>query len=377
MFGLTRIRKYERGLLFRHGDFAGLLGPGKYRLWSRLWSNQRARIEVYNTLDTRFAHELLDVLLADADVASALTVVDLADTQRALLWKNDRLAEILGPGRHAFWRDPYALTVETFDVDAFGLDHPRLEAILSHPGTARWLQGIDVDAHEEVLLYRDGRLVKRLTQGRYVYWKGAGRVNWKAVDLREQLADVAGQEIMTRDKVTLRVNLLVAYRVIDVEQAVTVVADHAQALYRAAQLVLRAAVGTRSLDALLTDKESVGREVAEILAERATEFGVSVRSVGLRDIILPGEMKQILNQVIEAEKQAQANLIRRREETAAARSQANTAKLLAENPALARMKELESLAEILAGTKATFVLGGGDLGAQVRRLTAGDGQPED
>jgi regulator of protease activity HflC (stomatin/prohibitin superfamily) len=102
-----------------------------------------------------------------------------------------------------------------------------------------------------------------------------------------------------------------------------------------------------------------------------------VRSVGLRDIILPGEMKQILNQVIEAEKQAQANLIRRREETAAARSQANTAKLLAENPALARMKELESLAEILAGTKATFVLGGGDLGAQVRRLTAGNGQPED
>jgi regulator of protease activity HflC (stomatin/prohibitin superfamily) len=77
----------------------------------------------------------------------------------------------------------------------------------------------------------------------------------------------------------------------------------------------------------------------------ATEFGVSVRSVGLRDIILPGEMKQILNQVIEAEKQAQANLIRRREETAAARSQANTAKLLAENPgAGSRMKELESLA---------------------------------
>jgi regulator of protease activity HflC (stomatin/prohibitin superfamily) len=116
-------------------------------------------------------------------------------------------------------------------------------------------------------------LVKRLTQGRYVYWKGAGRVNWKAVDLREQLADVAGQEIMTRDKVTLRVNLLVAYRVIDVEQAVTVVADHAQALYRAAQLVLRAAVGTRSLDALLTDKESVGREVAE----RSGQAGGGVR----------------------------------------------------------------------------------------------------
>ena len=73
---------------------------------------------------------------------------------------------------------------------------------------------------------------------------------------------------------------------------------------------------TRTLDALLIDKESVGSEVADALTGRAAEFGVTVRSVGLRDIVLPGEMKAILNQVIEAEKQAQANLIRRREETA-------------------------------------------------------------
>ena len=97
-----------------------------------------------------------------------------------------------------------------------------------------------------------------------------------------------------------------------------------------------------------------------------------MRSVGLRDIILPGDMKLILNQVIEAQKQAEANLIRRREETAAARSQANTAKLLADNPALARMKELEALQEILSGTKATFILGQGDLTEQIGRLVARD-----
>ena len=115
-----------------------------------------------------------------------------------------------------------------------------------------------------------------------------------------------------------------------------------------------------------------GREVRDALASRAKEFGVSVLSVGLRDVILPGDMKLILNQVIEAQKQAEANLIRRREETAAARSQANTAKLLAENPALARMKELEALQEILSGTKATFILGQGDLTEQVGRLVARD-----
>ena len=177
---------------------------------------------------------------------------------------------------------------------------------------------------------------------------------------------------MTTDKVTLRVNLVVTYQVTDVELAVTAVSDYAQALYRQAQLVLREAVGARQLDKLLTDKDAVGRELRDALASRAKEFGVSVRSVGLRDIILPGDMKLILNQVIEAQKQAEANLIRRREETAAARSQANTAKLVADNPALARMKELEALQEILSGTKATFILGQGDLTEQIGRLVARD-----
>ena len=107
------------------------------------------------------------------------------------------------------------------------------------------------------------------------------------------------------------------------------------------------------------------------LTARAAEMGVRVIGVGLRDIVLPGDMKTLLNQVIAATKEAEANLIRRREETAAARSQANTAKLLSESPALARVKELEMLKEVLAGTKATFVFGQGDLTEQIRTLIAG------
>jgi regulator of protease activity HflC (stomatin/prohibitin superfamily) len=182
------------------------------------------------------------------------------------------------------------------------------------------------------------------------------------------VADVAGQEIMTADKVTLRVNLLVTYVVADVVKAVTSVGDYAQSLYREAQLALRAAVGTRTLDSLLSDKESVGGEVREALSKRTSEIGVQVRGVGLRDIVLPGDMKLILNQVIAATKEAEANLIKRREETAAARSQANTAKLLAESPALARLKELELLKDVLAGAKTTFVFGPGDIADQVRGL---------
>jgi len=110
--------------------------------------------------------------------------------------------------------------------------------------------------------------------------------------------------------------------------------------------------------------------VRNALASRAEAIGVQVRSVGLRDIILPGDMKELMNQVIAATKEAEANLIKRREETAAARSQANTAKLLAENPLLQRLKELELLKDVLAGTKATFVFGDGEISEQIKRLVA-------
>ncbi len=371
MLGLTRIKSYERGLRFRYGEFVSLLGPGKYRLWSRLCSATRDRIDVVNMLSTRFEHPILDVLIQNRALRDALTIVELADNERALIWKDGRLAYILGPGRHAFWNEPYKLDVEVFDTNTLRFEHAKMEAIVSFPGSSKWLVGVDVAEYEDTLLIKDGEIVEKLGKGRHVFWANVGRVTWKVIDRREQVADVAGQEIMTNDKVTLRVNLLVTYQVVDSIKAVTVVNDHAQALYREAQLALRAAVGTRPLDALLADKESVGGEVKNALASRASEFGVAVRSVGLKDIILPGEMKVILNQVIEAEKQAEANLIRRREETAAARSQANTAKLLAENPTLARMKELEVLAEILSGTRSTFVFGNGDLSDQIRGLTAG------
>ncbi len=373
----TRIRKHEIGLWFRHGDLMRPLTPGRHWIPTGLLGLRRNRIEVASVLETRFAHALLDVMVANEALRALLVLVELGANERALVWKDGRLGWILGPGRHAFWKHPYRIEVETFDVSGLTFDHRKIEAVVAHPEAANFLEGVRVESHERVLLFREGRLVEQLDPGLHVFWKLAGKVTWKAIDLRELVADVAGQEIMTADKVTLRVNLVVTWQVTDPVMAVTVVSDHAQALYRTAQLLLREAVGTRPLDKLLADKDAVGNELRDALAPRAESFGLKVRSVGLRDIILPGDMKSILNQVIEAQKQAEANLIRRREETAAARSQVNTARLLAENPVLARMKELEALQEILRGVKATFVLGRGELSEQIGGLVAtGQGDAE-
>ncbi len=365
----TRIRKHEVGLWFRHDDFHDVLAPGKHWFWGNILSSDRDRVEIVRKLATKFEHAILDPYVKDARLAPLLEVVDLKDDERALVWKDGRLGWILGPGLHAFWKEPRKVEVEVFNVNDARFEHNKIEAILAHPAASQHLMGLRVDPQERVLLFIDGKLVDELQAGLHVYWKGAGKITWDSIDLREQVADVSGQEIMSGDKVTLRVNLVVAYQVTDPMKAISTVGDYAQALYREAQLALREAIGARQLDRLLADKDELGAEIANALRARASEYGVTVRSVGLRDVILPGDMKSILNEVILAQKQAEANLIRRREETAAARSQANTAKLLEASPALARMKELEALQDILKGSKATFVLGRGDIIEQVRALT--------
>ena len=166
------------------------------------------------------------------------------------------------------------------------------------------------------------------------------------VDQREQVLDIAGQDVMTADKVTLRLNAVVAFRIADPLRSVTAVENADQALYREAQLALRAVIGTRELDALLSDKDSVARELDELLRERVAGFGLEVISLGLRDLILPGEMRTLMNRVTEAKKAAEANLIARREETAAMRSQANTAKILEASPTLMKLRELEVLEKV-------------------------------
>ncbi len=363
MLGIVYIRQHEIGLLFDRGDFKEVLRPGRHFIFGA-----RKSVEIIDTLKTRFEHPLLDVLVKHADLQRELRVLELTDTRRAIVWKDGRAFAIVGAGRHAFWTTQAMIEVEVFDVQAIRFAHPKLQAILQLPDATKFLDGVMIADAEIALLFHDGVMIEQLGQGLHVFWKGAGNIKWKALDLREQVADVAGQEIITADKVSLRVNLVVTWMIADPLLATRTSVSTEQALYREAQLALRAAVGTKALDALLADKEAVGGEVRASLAARAAELGLSIRGVGLRDIVLPGEMKTLLNQVIAATKEAEASLIRRREETAQVRSQLNTAKLLAENPQLQRLKELEVLKDVLAGTTATFVLGQGDLTDQIRTL---------
>lgn len=150
-------------------------------------------------------------------------------------------------------------------------------------------------------------------------------------------------------------------------KVVSISNDARQALYREGQLALRAVIGARELDSFLTAKDGVAQELEEVLWPRPAAL-FELIAVGIRDVIPPGEMKTLLNRVTEAKKTAEANLIVRREETAAMRSQANTAKLLEDNPTLMRLRELEILEKVAASSKLNVVLGEKGLAERVVNL---------
>ena len=134
------------------------------------------------------------------------------------------------------------------------------------------------------------------------------------------------------------------------------------------QLALRAVIGSRELDSFLTDKDAVASEMEELVRRRAAELGLGPASVRIRDVILPGDMKDLMSKVTEAKKAAEADLISRREETAAMRSQANTAKVLADNPTMMRLRELEVLERIATSGNLKVVLGEKGLADRVVNL---------
>lgn len=349
-----KVAKFEKALLFRDREFQGVLEPGRHWFVDPLG---KVRADVVSIRAPWLVHKDLDVIVKSGALDGKAAVIDLQDHERALVWIDGRFDAVLGAGLWALWTGFRRVKIEIVDARAVRFEHERLQDVLKGRGAEAAFSIFVVEDGHAGLYFKDGEFAGRLGPGTHVFWKGAAKVKLYHVDLREAVADVAGQEIMTADKVTLRLNAVVTYRVTDPVKNVTEVEDARQALYREAQLALRAVIGTRELDALLSDKDAVAREWEDMVRRRASAFGMGVVSLGIRDVILPGEMKELMNKVTEAKKAAEAALITRREETAAMRSQSNTARILEDNPTLMRLRELEVLEKIAGKAKLNVVLG--------------------
>jgi hypothetical protein len=348
------IRSYEKGLLFRDGEFREVLEAGKRWIVDPL---NKVRVDIVSMRSPWLMHADLDVLIRSGVLADEAEVLDLKDYERALVWIDNRFARVLGPGQYALWKTLQDIRYEIVDARKVRFEHADIHVIQKTPGAAELLNLSFVEQGCVGVLFLDGKYVDTFKPGQYLFWKDVGKVKFYHVDMRDAIVDVSGQEIMTADKVTLRINAMVTYRVADAKASIMASEDARQALYREAQLALRAVVGAYELDNLLGEKEAVARALERMLSGRAAELGLAIVDLGIRDVILPGEMKELMNKVIEARKAADANLITRREETAAMRSQANTARILENNPTLMRLRELDVLEKIAEKSKLNVVLG--------------------
>jgi regulator of protease activity HflC (stomatin/prohibitin superfamily) len=201
---------------------------------------------------------------------------------------------------------------------------------------------ITVFQFERGLLYRDGQLETVLEPGRYEFARSE-RVEVAKVSMREMSHVVPGQGLLTADRIEVRITLVAQYRVTDPTLALQGVENYVEQLHQELQLSLRDVVAARTMDQLLEGRAEIGAELLRLSAEPARRYGVELTRVGLRDVILPREVQRVLMLEVEADRTGRADLVKARHEVAAARARANTAKLLAETPEVARMQELDAL----------------------------------
>ncbi len=353
MFSRYKIKRDEIGLVFKDGQFEKIIRQGTHWFFNLFRNLVVERVSLRNPI---FMHRQLRDIVKSECIKGLGEVLDLRDWQRALVWIDGRFSQILPSGLFVIWTELAEVRVEVMDARQVRFEHEELQ-VISRTSSVEQLNVVAVERDHAGVLFLDGQYDSTLAPGRYAFWRKMAEVFVAPVDLREQAIDVNGQDLMTADKVTLRLNAIVTYRVADPKLVIRSSDNVHQALYRATQLALRGIVGQHELDEFLDDKQQLADKAVSSLRERASELGLTIIGVGVRDVILPGDMKELMNKVIEARKAAEANLISRREETAAMRSQANTAKLLDAHPTLMRLRELEVLEKVAQSSNLQVVLG--------------------
>jgi len=336
----------ERMLVLEKGRFSAILGAGEHRLKRR--DSMR---EVHNLDRLVFTSPFERALFRERpDLAEAhLTQVVAGANEVVIVLHEGRVHKVVKPEEHVvFWIDAGPWTLERHAVGETLMVDPKLAKRLLTAGKTLHFNATEVAEGHVGMLNVEGVAKGKLGPGTHAFWKLGRRVSVKEIDLRWRTHDVTGHEILTKDRMTIRVNMTAAFRVIDPERAVTAVRDFEEALHRAVSLAFRKTLGALTLDRLLAEKVSVDAEAAERVRAEMAGIGIELGEIALKDVILPGEMRDILNKVVAAEKEAEANVIRRREETNATRSLLNTAKVMSENPVMLRLKELEAL-ETIAG----------------------------
>jgi regulator of protease activity HflC (stomatin/prohibitin superfamily) len=203
------------------------------------------------------------------------------------------------------------------------------------------IRRVVVYEHERGLLYRNGRFVRIAEPGAHAIARFWDMI--QKVDMRIQSASINGQDVLSSDNISIKITLAATYRISDPYKALNNSTHYASQLYLELQLALRDMVGSLPIDELLAKRKQIGQMLLEEVKPKADELGLDLLSVGIKDIMFPGELKNIFAQIVSARNEGLAALEKARGESAAMRSLVNTAHLMDENPALFQLRLLQAL----------------------------------
>lgn len=351
------------GFLYKDGLFKKMLNSGTvtyYPFFKESLITTTAR-GLINTQELN-----LNALKKDATFLNSIIEIDVPDNFIGLYFVDNKITQILKPGKFAFWNIFNTNTFTLIDTTEIYVSDEHLKYIRTIPET--YYQQVNILAGNIGLLYFNNKYEKTLEPGTYYFWNNRVNVQVNQYSLKMQQLSVQGQEILTADRVSIRLNLFCDYKIIDAVKIDTEVSNIHNQLYSLVQIVFREYASSLKLDDILLQKDLISKDVFPELKERATLLHIDILSCGIKDIVLPGEIRDIMNTVLIAEKKAQANIILRREETASTRSLLNTAKLMEENPTLLKLKEMEYIEKICESVGNINLSGNSNLLNQLNEL---------
>ena len=208
-----------------------------------------------------------------------------------------------------------------------------------------------IPEYERGVIFRLGRYTGIRTAG--LRWIIPGIDRMVRIGLREIVMDVPPQEVITLDNVSVKVNAVLYFRVLQPDKAVIQVENYLYGTSQLAQTTLRSVCGQAELDHLLSDRERINQELQEIIDQQTEPWGVKVRSVELKQIDLPHEMQRVMAKQAEAEREKRAKVTLAEGELQAAQRIADAARTLSSEPAGIQLRYLQTLAEIAGGDKSS------------------------
>ncbi len=210
-----------------------------------------------------------------------------------------------------------------------------------------------VQEYERGVIFRLGRLIGAKGPGLFFIIPGVDRM--QKIDLRVVTMDVPAQEVITRDNVTVKVNAVIYFKVVDPNQAVVKVLDYIRATSQIAQTTLRAVLGQSDLDELLAQRDKINRHLQQIIDEQTEPWGIKVSVVEIKDVELPQPMQRAMAKQAEAEREKRAKIIHAQGEFDASARLADAADQLNRSAAALQLRYMQTLTEIAVEKNSTII----------------------